>query len=236
MPDDANNPPADGENQEPQKVSLSQEEHAALMEAKGQQDKLIAEAEQYGFDSPRSYVDYLIEIATADKPPPPPPQEPKPKINTEPEYKAEFEERSKKIEETAQSAVRSANQARLDSQWTSFERKREMLPEEQRSSLSREELERYMRSPKGFTFVSNLLSAGEYNGNAYAAATELLDLENAKKKAREEGFTAGQTMKDAAGTASIGTGSIPPPGTKKETKPDEQLADLIAPKAGVFEG
>jgi hypothetical protein len=214
--------------EEPEIVSLSKEDAEALQESADTHDRMETEAQALGYAG----VDDLILAASqpvkpASAEPAVKPAATKPPEPTPPPIDAD------KVNAELRYSSQTAHKAMIESQWGTFKMMQENMPEEMRSKHTRAELEKAMFSPQGVR-IEELTRDPRYESNYFAAAADLLDIDNVRAKAQKEGADSEKALKGAAETASIASGGAPAPPEEDKTDPAQQLADLIAPEVGTF--
>ena len=125
--------------------------------------------------------------------------------------------------------------AQLDGQFAVFQQKQGQLPEAERATGTRQDLDRLLNGPD-YALVAQLVQDPQYEGNYYAAAARLKHIAEHETKARKAGAASARAMNAAAETASVGTGAVPAADTKPEQTPDRALAEAIAPTEGYYTG
>lgn len=208
--------------QEDQKKAESQEDHIdaeelATLKDKGQKfDDIELEATNAGFADSTEYLDFLSEKKLED-------------LEKTPEKKVAI---TKKVEQPpvdntrADEAHRIGTEAYLQGQYTEFLMLQSALPEKERTSFTKKELNTLIRG-KQYGAIDALSKSEGFDDNLFAAAAFFKDIPNMKKTALKKGADSEKILNDARKTAIPITGQKP--AVEEEVSDGQKLADMIAP-------
>lgn len=224
MPDDPNDseqkPATQGPDTKPETVTP--EELQTLQEKAARLDKMDTIAQDMmGTDSEEYLQSIEQELYTAQE---------KEKTRAKPAVKPaspgvdpRIEELDSRTQMTAENTVK----AQIDAQFATYRVHQMGLPEEDRSSLTKDELLTVLKGHGGPIVKEMVLrdTDGQFEGNLFLGAAHYKTTMDGTKAAREAGAKSEAALNAAKETANLPTGGIPVPATGSE---EEQLDEYVA--------
>lgn len=199
------------------KTSIDRAELDKLKQKAADFEELEHIAKAADFDTPKAHLENLenenwdkLDTAVTNE-----------EKKIEAEKKTEGKPTTGISDEKVQQMQQSNNNAILASHWTDFRIDQGDLAKEDRSSVTRKEMDKLIYSESTGIMIGKL--AQNFSGNLYAAANHYLNIDDATKKARQEGADTQKAIDNAAASTELGTGGKP---KEIEAKtPEEKAAE-----------
>ncbi len=210
-----------GADKEPQTVP--DDELQGLRAKEARLDKMDEIASEMFHDNAEAYMDTL-EQSMAENTETPAPEKP-PETPAAPAAPANNPEYDKVISQVATNTAATA----MEAQWTGFEVQQMKLPEKERSSSTREDLLKILKSPKGLVVKEMAGTDPDLAGNLFLAADYFSKMTQGKSEERKAGAASEKALNAAKTTASLEQGVSIPTLDSNETEDMAAFADMLSP-------